>query len=349
MDIVELKTDGYYKVVKATDEASGLKAIIAVHNINRGQAVGGTRLFPYASEDEALDDVLRLSQGMTYKSALANVNFGGGKSVIIADPKDKSPELFKAFGEFVNTLGGDYICAEDVNTSPAEMEIVHSVTPYVLGLDGGSGDPSPLTALGVVESIRVTANELGIPMNELRVTIQGIGHVGWIMTQMLRKEDVTVYITDLRKDALVELSSKTGAIVISPEEVFSKECDIFSPCAMGAVINDETIPMLNCKAVVGCSNNQLAEPRHAQALAGKGILYAPDYLVNAGGIINVSFEHNSTEYDSAMARQKVIAIGDTLKRIYALAKKDNITPADAADKIAREQFENVQPCHKTAC
>ena len=177
MKITDLHIDGYHRVVKAEDAGSGLKAIIAIHNMNLGPAVGGTRLFPYSTEEEAMNDVLRLSKGMTYKSALADTGFGGGKSVIIAKPEDKTPELFKAFGKFVDSLGGEYICAEDVNTSPTDMEIVHSVTPHVLGLDGAGGDPSPLTALGVVESIWVTAAELGIKPADLSVTIQGIGHV----------------------------------------------------------------------------------------------------------------------------------------------------------------------------
>lgn len=338
MKMTDLHIEGYHRVVKAEDAASGLKAIIAVHNINLGPAVGGTRLFPYATEEEALQDVLRLSKGMTYKSALADTGFGGGKSVIIADPTDKTPELFKAFGQFVNTFGGEYICAEDVNTSPAEMNIVHSVTPHVLGLDGAGGDPSPLTALGVTESIWVTAAELGIKPADLSVTIQGIGHVGQDMTRLLRKKGVTVYIADLRADAVAELAAETGAIALAADKALANECDIFAPCAMGAILNDSTIPQLRCKAVVGCANNQLAEPRHGEMLKAAGILYAPDYLVNAGGIINVSVEYRPEGYDANIARKKVVAIGQTLKTIYKEAKAKNITPEQAADPIAEQRF-----------
>ena len=350
MELHEIKVDGFEKIVRAKDPASGLHAIISVHNTNLGPAVGGTRLYPYASEENALTDVLRLSRGMTYKSALAGINFGGGKSVIIGRPEDKSPELFKAFGEFVNTFGGRYICAEDVNTSPADMSIVHTVTPHVLGLEGGGGDPSPHTALGVVESIRVTAARLGIPMNELSVTIQGIGHVGQVMTEMLRAEGTTVYVADLREDAVKELAARTGAIALNPDSVMTQACDILAPCAMGSTLNDQTIPALRCKAVVGCANNQLAELRHSKMLQDRGILYAPDYLVNAGGIINVFIEQMPSGYDATVAKEKVLGIGKTLNEIYALAEKTGLTPAEAADQIAEERFLHGDVKHqKTAC
>ena len=349
MNITDLNIDGYHRVVKAEDAASGLKAIIAIHNINLGPAVGGTRLFPYSTEEEALNDVLRLSKGMTYKSALADTGFGGGKSVIIAKPEDKTPELFKAFGKFVDSLGGEYICAEDVNTSPADMSIVHSVTPHVLGLDGAGGDPSPLTALGVVESIWVTAEELGIKPKDLSVTIQGIGHVGQDMTRMLRKKGATVYITDLRADAVEKLAAETGAIAIMADQALTQPCDIFAPCAMGAILNDDTIPKLKCKAIVGCANNQLAEPRHGEMLKSAGIIYAPDYLVNAGGIINVSVEHRPEGYDADLAHQKVVAIGDTLKEVYAKAKEKGITPEQAADPIAEQRFLHPEAQKAQAC
>lgn len=338
MNITEIKVNGYEKVIRAEDEASGLKAIIAVHNTNLGPAVGGTRLYPYASEEDAMTDVLRLSRGMTYKSSLAGLNFGGGKSVIIARPEDKSPALFEAFGRAVDSLGGKYICAEDVNTTTADMAIVHKVTPNVLGLEGGSGDPSPLTALGVVESIRATARHLGLKMNGLKVAMQGVGHVGWVMTEMLRKDGATVYITDVRQDLVKELAAKTGAIPVALDDIMTMECDIYAPCAMGATLNDKTIPALKCKAVVGCANNQLAEPRHGKMLQDRGILYAPDFLVNAGGIINVYFEYQKGGYDVEVAQKKVRAIGDQLMRVYALSNSEKITPAEAADRLAEDRF-----------
>lgn len=338
MEISEIKVDDYHKIIEGYDPTSGMRAIIAVHNTNRGPAVGGTRLFPYGSDKEAMNDVLRLSKGMTYKSALANIAFGGGKSVIIADPAQKTEELFRSFGRFVDSLKGVYICAEDVNTSPADMAIVRQETQNVLGLDGASGDPSPLTALGVVAAIRTTVKQLGLEMDSLSVTVQGIGHVGKILTELLRAEGVTVYIADLRADAVAELAEKTGAKVIKAEDAVSNPCDIFAPCAMGAVLNKETIPTLACKAVVGAANNQLAAPEDADILAKRGILYAPDYLVNAGGIINVSFEHQKSEYNAGGARAKVLEIGQTLEEIYNLARKEDILPIEAANRIAESRF-----------
>jgi len=338
MHIEELKIDGYEKVVRCEDPATGLKAIIAVHNTNLGPAVGGTRLFPYASEDAALTDVLRLSRGMTYKSSLAGINFGGGKSVIIADPKDKSPEMLKAFGRFVNTLGGLYICAEDVNTSPSDMEIVYTETRHVAGLNKDGGDPSPFTALGVVESIKATAAKLDLPMSELSVAIQGVGHVGWYMTVMLREMGTTVYITDLRTDLVDELAAKTGAIAIKPDEIMTWECDILAPCAMGATLNDETIPALKCKAVVGCANNQLADLKHAKMLHERGILYGPDYLVNAGGIINVFYERKPEGYVESASKQACRDIAKTLTNIFEMSERKSMTTAEAADRIAEQRF-----------
>lgn len=349
MQVTEIKVDGYERVLHAKDETTGLNAIISVHNTNLGPAVGGTRLYNYTSEQDALNDVLRLSRGMTYKSSLAGIDFGGGKSVIIARPEDKTPELLRAFGRFVDSFGGRYICAEDVNTSPEDMTIIHSVTPNVLGLLGAGGDPSPWTALGVVESIRVTAKRLGIPMDKLSVAIQGIGHVGEEMTRLLRKEGSTVYIADLRPAVVEKLAAETGAIVVAPDKIVSQPCDIFSPCAMGGAINDNTIGQLQCKAVVGCANNQLAEPRHGDELKAKGILYAPDYLVNAGGIINVFFEQMPEGYNLAKASAKIKGIGNTLAEIYALAEQQDVSPAKAADTLAERRFRGASLGAAKAC
>lgn len=349
MQVTEIKVDGYEKVLHAKDEASGLNAIISVHNTNLGPAVGGTRLYNYANEQDALSDVLRLSRGMTYKSSLAGIDFGGGKSVIIARPEDKTPELLRAFGRFVDLFGGRYICAEDVNTSTADMTVINSVTPHVLGLEGAGGDPSPWTALGVVESIRVTAKRLGIPMDKLSVAIQGIGHVGEEMVRLLRKDGSTVYIADLRAAVVEKLAAETGAIVVATDKIVSQHCDIFSPCAMGGAVNDNTINLLQCKAVVGCANNQLAEPRHGDELKAKGILYAPDYLVNAGGIINVFFEKMPSGYQIENARAKIKAIGNTLAEIYALAEQQDVSPAKAPDSLAERRFRGASVGAAKAC
>lgn len=351
MHIEEIHVENYHKVVKAHDPESGLKAIISLHNTNRGPGVGGTRLYPYPSEQDALNDVLRLSKGMTYKSALANVPFGGGKSVIIADVEDKSDDLFKAFGRFVDHLDGQYFCAEDVNTSPAEMAVVRQETPHVLGLDGASGDPSPLTALGVVESIRTTVRHLGLSMKNLKVTVQGVGHVGKIITELLRAEGVTVYIADIRETVVHDLAKQTGAIAVDADKALSTPCDILAPSALGAVLNAQSIPTLDCKAVVGAANNQLATDQDAARLAERGILYAPDYLVNAGGIINVFFEHEKDIYDADAARLKVLEIGQTLAEIYKLSESENILPVQAADRIAEERFskDTVDASRSEAC
>jgi leucine dehydrogenase len=338
MKITELKIDGYEKVVKAEDPVTGLKAIIAVHNTNLGPAVGGTRLYPYASEEAAMYDVLRLSRGMTYKSSLAGINFGGGKSVIIAKPEQKTPELLRAFGQFVHSLGGKYICAEDMNTTTDDMEVIYGVTPFVAGLKKDGGDPSPFTAIGVVESIKTTASKLGIPLSKLSVAIQGVGHVGVYMVKMLRELGSTVYVADLRAHVVDDMVKTHGAIAVPADKIMTQPCDIFAPSAMGAILNDTSIPALRCKAVVGCANNQLAELRHAKALQERGILYGPDFLVNAGGIINVFYERQPTGYNRSAAEQACRDIGTTLTRIYDMAESKGITTAEAADRVAEERF-----------
>ncbi len=339
MFIKDITVDGYEKIIEVEDKSTGLHAIIAVHNTNLGSAVGGTRIYPYAHRDDAFNDVLRLSKGMTYKSALAGINFGGGKSVIIADPSKKTPELLRGFGEFVESLNGKYICAEDVNSSTADMKIISEVTNNVAGLEGDGGDPSPLTALGVFSSIKVTAEQkLNIPLNELTVAVQGVGNVGGGVVKHLTSNGAKVYIADVNQTALKELAEQTGAEIVSSNDIMTIESDIFSPCAMGAILNNETIPNLKCKAVVGAANNQLATNEDADLLLEKGILYAPDYLVNAGGIINVHFERSKEGYDVKKAQNAAVAIGDTLLEVYAIAEKENISPTVAADELAEKRL-----------
>lgn len=340
MEIKEINVDGYEKVMMATDEKSGLKAIISVHNTNLGPAVGGTRLYPYANEEEALTDVLRLSKGMTYKSSLAGVNFGGGKSVIIAKPEDKTPELLEAFGKFVDSYGGKYNCAEDVNTSPDDMEIVHKVTNHVMGLSNLGGDPSPLTARGVYVSIKATIEKkLGKKMSDAHIAVQGVGHVGVYLVDMLHAEGAKITVADVNEQSLKHVSEKYGAEIVAPSEIHKVECDVFAPCAMGAILNEKSIPELNCKAVVGAANNQLAVMEEdAKRLNARGILYAPDYLVNAGGIINVFIEQQETGYDKDQAWKATGDIANTLMEIYEMAEKENILPHQAADKIAEQRF-----------
>lgn len=338
LTITEIKIPGYEKVVKAYDMASGLRAIIAVHNTNLGPAVGGTRLFPYASEEEALTDVLRLSRGMTYKSSLAGLPFGGGKAVIIANPEDKTPQLLLAFAKFVDSLKGKYICAEDMNTTSADMEVIRTATPFVAGLERDGGDPSPFTALGVFSCIEATAKKLGIPMPGLHVAVQGIGAVGRRLIEHLCEAGCSVSVADRNGHKVNEVIEALGVKGVHPDNILFTECDILAPCAMGAILNDNTINQLKCKAVVGAANNQLAEPRHARRLQDLDILYAPDYLVNAGGITNVAIERQVGGYNMKDAVKAARHIGQRLLDLYAYAEDHNITTAEAADRIAEQRF-----------
>ncbi|MDF0535447.1 Glu/Leu/Phe/Val dehydrogenase dimerization domain-containing protein [Shewanella sp. A32] len=328
--------DGHEQVVFCHDEASGLTAIIAVHNTHLGAAFGGCRMWNYHSDDEALTDVLRLSKGMTYKNALAGLAMGGGKAVIIADPSrtDNREALFRAFGKFVNKLGGSYYSAEDVGTSPADIKIASEETPYVAGLEGKSGDPSPFTALGTFLGIKAAVKHQFKRDNVkgLKVAVQGIGHVGYHLCRHLYQEGAELIITDIHQQALEKVAQEFNAISVVPQEIYGQDVDIYAPCALGATINDATLRLLKAKIVAGCANNQLAEPRHGEQLKQQGILYAPDYVINAGGIINVSFEHN---YDVKQATAKVEQIYDTLLTIFQKADEQNRPTAEIADEMAR--------------
>ena len=296
MEITEIQVDGYEKVVRCQDSESGLHALIAIHDTTLGPALGGMRMWPYASEDEALFDVLRLSKGMTYKSAVAETGVGGGKSVILGDPATmKSEALFRAMGRFVDSLGGRYITAEDMNIGIPDLEMVHQETKWVTGLkrsEGSSGNPSPYTAEGCLIGIRAVIDELdgSTSLEGKRVVIQGVGAVGSALAIMLKEEGALVTICDINEERVAELQKEYGFDVTTDDEHLDIECDIYAPCARGAGINDDTIPNLKCRAIAGCANNQLLEPRHAQDLFDRGILYAPDYVLNAGGIINVGVE-----------------------------------------------------------
>nr|WP_283106436.1 Glu/Leu/Phe/Val dehydrogenase [Shewanella submarina] len=317
------------------DEESGLKAIIAVHNTNLGPAVGGCRMWQYESDDEALTDVLRLSRGMTYKNALAGLSMGGGKSVILADPKTADREaLFRAFGRAVDSLGGRYYSAEDVGVSTSDIMIAHQETPYMAGLEGKSGDPSPFTALGTFLGIKAAVkHQRGLDtVKGLKISVQGIGHVGYYLCKHLHEEGAELIVTDINQEALDRVKNDFGAIVVAPQDIYTQDVDIYAPCALGATINDHTLPLLKASIVAGCANNQLAERHHGEALKEMGILYAPDYVINAGGIINVSFEN---EYDAAASTAKVEKIYDTLSTIFKQADEQNRTTGDVADEMAR--------------
>ncbi|WP_343294080.1 Glu/Leu/Phe/Val dehydrogenase dimerization domain-containing protein [Ferrimonas balearica] len=334
--------DHHEQIMFVHDEASGLKAIIAVHDTTLGPAVGGCRMWPYESEQDAINDVLRLSRGMTYKNALAGLEFGGGKSVIIGDPKsDKSEALFRAFGRFVDSLGGRYYSAEDVGITTADIMIAHQETPYMAGLEGKSGDPSPYTALGTFLGIKAAVkHQRGIDSLEgIKVAVQGLGHVGFHLCRHLHEAGAKLIVCDLSETQLERARTEFGAEVVALDEIYRQDVDVYAPCALGATINDTTIPQLKATIVAGCANNQLAEPRHGEVLKEKGILYAPDYVINAGGIINVSFER---DYNADKAEAKVRKIYDTLLTIFNEADNSGKTTAVVADEMARAIIEKAR-------
>ncbi|GGI90914.1 leucine dehydrogenase [Shewanella hanedai] len=331
--------DEHEQIVFCQDKESGLKAIIAIHNTNLGPAVGGCRMWNYESDDEALTDVLRLSRGMTYKNALAGLEMGGGKSVIIADPKTQDREaLFRAFGRCINSLGGKYFSAEDVGVTTADIMIAHQETPYMAGLEGKSGDPSPFTALGTYLGIKAAVkHQRGIDsLKGLKISVQGVGHVGYYLCRHLHAEGAELIVTDINQTSLDRVSTEFGATVVAPQDIYHQDVDVYAPCALGATINDTTIPLLKATIVAGCANNQLAEARHGEKLKELNILYAPDYVINAGGIINVSFEK---DYDATLATKKVEEIYDTLMRIFVLSDEQDCTTSSIADELARAIIE----------
>lgn len=341
MQIIEVPVEGYERVVKAKDEQSGLQAIISVHDTTLGPALGGLRMWPYASERDALTDVLRLSRGMTFKSAVAHTGLGGGKAVIIGDPKQvKSEALYLAMGRFIDSLGGLYITAEDVNTTMGDLEIVRRATQYVTGLsrdDGGSGNPSPYTAYGVYLGIRAA---LGYVYNDdslagRRVSIQGVGAVGSALARRLAKAGAELIVADRNAERVEEMVTEIHATAVPEEEIFDQEVDVFAPCALGGIINDETIPRLRCKIVAGATNNPLLEPRHGRNLAERNLLYAPDYVINAGGIINVSAEFAPGGYNEKEALRRIERIPQALRELWTIAARENIPTSEAAERLAQ--------------
>lgn len=352
LQITDLPVPGYERVVRGVDPACGLHAIIAVHDTTLGPALGGLRMWPYASEEEALFDVKRLARGMTYKSAVAHTGLGGGKAVILGDPKKiKSEALYLAMGRLVDALGGKYITAEDVNTSVADLEIIRRATKHVTGLerkDGGSGNPSPYTAYGVFLGIRAALGWVfGSDSPEGRtVAIQGTGAVGSALARRLREAGAKVYGADKNADRLQQLQREIGLVPASEAEILTMKCDVFAPCALGAVLNDQTIPALNTPIVAGAANNLLLEPRHGKLLADRGVLYAPDYVINAGGIINVSVEFHPGGYDEKVALGKIERIPRALKELWTIAKEERIPPSDAADRLAERILADARGAKK---
>lgn len=333
------------EVVYCHDANVGLKAIIAIHNTALGPALGGTRMWNYKNEEEALIDVLRLSKGMTYKAAASGLNLGGGKAVIIGDPKtQKSEGLFRAFGQFINSLNGKYITAEDVGTCVQDMEHVFMETPWVTGIPkefGGSGDPSPYTAHGVLMGIKASVKEKYSADNlrGMRVAVQGLGNVGSNLVRYLVEEGAKVLVADIDQARVKEHHDKFGVEVVAPDQILFSDCDVLSPCALGAVVNDNTIGKIKAKVICGGANNQLAESRHGNQLRELGILYAPDYVVNAGGLMNVFVELEG--YSPERAFDKTRKVYDSVTRVFEIAKRDNVGTHVAADRLAEERIATI--------
>jgi leucine dehydrogenase len=343
MELFEtIEASKHEQVVFCNNTDVGLKAIIAIHNTTLGPALGGLRMWPYGSEQEALDDVLRLSRGMTYKAAVSGLNLGGGKSVIIGDPrKDKSEALFRALGKFIDTLNGRYITAEDVGIDVNDMEFIFQETNNVVGVHqvhGGSGDPSPFTAFGTLQGIKAALQfkfgdeEVG----KYSFAVQGAGHVGHHLIKLLREAGAKVFVTDINEGS-VESAVAMGAEAVGLDEIYDVDADVFSPCALGAVVNENTIPRFKFKVVAGAANNQLATNECGDELEAKGILYAPDYAVNAGGLMNVSIEFEG--YNEQRAYRMTRAIYYNLKQIFKIAKRDGIGTWQASDRMAEERIQ----------
>ena len=340
MEIIEKTTNTEHeKVLFARDSESGYRGIIAIHSTVLGPAVGGTRFWNYASEDEAITDALRLSRGMTYKNALPGLPLGGGKSIIIGDNKTPNREpLFRAHGRFVDSLGGLYITAEDVGTSPADMEIVRQETRHVAGLPGRSGDPSPVTARGVFRAIQA-ATKFRWNRNELSgltVAVQGCGHVGYHLVKMLHEAGARLIVSDVNDENLARVVDEFGVVTVSPGEIYGVDADIFSPCALGGVINDQTISELKVQIVAGAANNQLLDEQHGEMLKERKILYVPDYLANAGGVFNGCTE--VLGWEPARALQKVEQIYDSVLTILENANTQGITTNEAANRLAEDRI-----------
>jgi leucine dehydrogenase len=335
----------YEQLVFCQDEASGLKAIIAIHDTTLGPALGGARMWTYATEENAIEDALRLARGMTYKNAAAGLNLGGGKTVIIGDPfKDKNEEMFRALGRFIQGLNGRYITAEDVGTTVTDMDLIHDETNYVTGISpafGSSGNPSPVTAYGVYRGMKAAAKEaFGTESLEGRtISVQGLGNVAYKLCEYLHNEGAKLVVTDINQAAINRVVNDFGARAVAPEEIYSQEVDIFSPCALGAILNDETIPQLKAKVIAGSANNQLQDSRHGDYLHELGIVYAPDYVINAGGVINVADELYG--YNRERAMKRVDGIYDSIEKIFEISKRDGIPTYVAANRLAEERIARV--------
>ncbi len=340
-----LATTGHEEVVFCHNKDAGLKAIIAIHNTVLGPALGGTRMWPYATEQDALNDVLRLSRGMTYKAAVSGLNLGGGKAVIIGDPNtDKSEALFRAFGRFVNSLGGRYITAEDVGIDVNDMEYVFRETEFVTGVHqvhGGSGDPSPFTAYGALQGLMAALQvkhgheEVG----KFSYAVQGVGHVGMEFVKLLRERGAKVFVTDINKAAVQRAVDEFGCEAVSLDEIYDVDADVYSPTALGGTVNEATIDRIKAKVICGAANNQLATDAIGDELHRRGVLYAPDYAVNAGGLMNVSLEIDGYNRERAMRMMRTIYYN--LGRIFEISQRENLPTYKAADRMAEERINAI--------
>jgi len=340
MNIVEKTVPGYERVLCTEEPSSDYRGIIAIHSTALGPAVGGTRFWKYDSADAAIQDALRLARGMTYKNALAELPCGGGKSIIIGDNKTNDREkIFRAHGRFIESLGGKYIAGEDVGTSPADMEYVRQETDHVAGLLDGSGDPSPRTARGVFRAMQAAARHCWgtEDLAGKTIAIQGCGHVGYYLAGELHRAGARLIVTDVEPERIQRVVSEYGARSVAAAEIYSVPADIFAPCALGGILNDQTIPQLRAKIVAGGANNQLLEPRHGELLEKRGILYVPDYAANAGGIISGTCIE-MLGWDVPRMFEKVDAIYETLLQIFSIAQSERIPTYQAADRLAEERL-----------
>jgi leucine dehydrogenase len=338
----QMQTMGHEQVLLSHDPSCGYLGIVAIHDTTLGPALGGTRFWQYASTDEAITDALRLARGMTYKSAVAGINLGGGKSVIIGDNKRTDREaLFRAHGRFIETLGGRYITAEDIGTSPADMEYIKLETDHVAGLLGLSGDPSPVTGYGVYVGMKAAAKVRwgNDSLSGKTVAVQGAGKVAYYLMRHLHEEGATIIVTDIDAEKVRRAVQEFGASSVPPDAIYDQDADIFSPNALGAVINDETLPRLKVEIIAGGANNQLAEDRHGDLLEQRGILYAPDYVINGGGVINVYGELH--RWPTERAKKKAGEIYETLLRIFEIAKRERMPTYRAADRLAEQRIAAV--------
>jgi leucine dehydrogenase len=349
MEIFEtIATMGHEQVVLCHDPAAGYRGIIGIHSTVLGPALGGTRFWQYASDEEAIIDALRLARGMTYKNAVAGLNLGGGKSVIIGDNRTPNRELiFRAHGRFVESLGGRYVTAEDVGTSPKDMDYIHMETDYVVGLAGRSGDPSPVTAHGVFRAIQASAKWTwgSDNLGGRTIALQGCGHVGYFLAKELHAAGAKLIVTDIDPQRVKHVVDEMDAKAVDPKDIYSAKADIFTPCALGGIINDDTIKKLKVKIVAGGANNVLLEERHGDELEKREILYAPDYVANAGGVINVYSE--LAGWDTTRSLRKADEIYNTVLGVFEIAKAEGIPTYEAADRLAERRLQSVGSMVKT--